>query len=203
MTAPAFTKFDPRAFLENERRGVSPANPAKPSNAQERQPQGPATLASLAALAAQQAEPQNCWLSSGNWTEAEEERAAIAEFDGGASRTWAEALARLDPSKPPSDVPAKRWLGFIDDCGRFLDAGWAECAADIGWEPLDLFGCDRERPIARTEKMGLLWLINGGTVMELSRDCAIVAMGDGVRRVFRRRPVDIGRVALAWELTPT
>jgi hypothetical protein len=39
------------------------------------------------------------------WSDAEEERAAIAEYDGGAPRAWAEALARLDPNKPAGDVP--------------------------------------------------------------------------------------------------
>jgi hypothetical protein len=39
---------------------------------------------------------------------------------GGAPRAWAEGLARLDPSRPPADVPPKRWARFIDDCGRFL-----------------------------------------------------------------------------------
>ena len=75
-----------------------------------------------------------------------DERAAIIEFDGGASRTWAEALARLDPARPPCDTPAKRWLQFIDDCGRFIDDGWAPCAEALGWTPLDLFGCDRAKP---------------------------------------------------------
>ena len=78
-----------------------------------------------------------------------DERAGIIEFDGGAPRAWAEALARLDPNKPPGDVPPRRWLRFVDDCGRFLDGGWAERAAAFGWGPLDLFGCDRERPFAR------------------------------------------------------
>jgi hypothetical protein len=57
------------------------------------------------------------------WTDAAEERAAIAEHDGGAPRVWAEALARLDPANPPCDVPTNRWQRFIDDCGRFLDQG--------------------------------------------------------------------------------
>jgi hypothetical protein len=35
-----------------------------------------------------------------NWSELEEERAAIVEFDGGAPHPWAEALARLDPATP-------------------------------------------------------------------------------------------------------
>src|SRR6516165_5417189 len=42
------------------------------------------------------------------WTDAEEERAAIVEYDGGALRDWAEALARLNADKPPRHVPPKR-----------------------------------------------------------------------------------------------
>ena len=75
------------------------------------------------------------------------ERAAIAEYDGGAPRAWAEALARLDPAHPPCDIPPMRWLRFIDDCGRFLDDGWSARAEALGWGPLDLFGCDRIKPI--------------------------------------------------------
>jgi hypothetical protein len=60
-----------------------------------------------------------------SWTDAEEERAAIVEYDTGAPRAWAEGFARLDPNNAPADVPSRRWLLFIDDCGRFLDGGWA------------------------------------------------------------------------------
>jgi hypothetical protein len=135
------------------------------------------------------------------WSDAEEERAANAEYDGGAPRAWAEALARLDPNKPPSDVPPWRWQRFVDDCGRVLDGGWAVRAAAFGWGPLDLFGCDRERPFARTDHLGLLWLINGGCVVELHRDRAILETERGARQCYRRRPVEVGRVVLAWELS--
>jgi hypothetical protein len=91
------------------------------------------------------------------WTDAEEERATIVEYDGGAPRPWAEGFARLDPNNPPGDVPLRRWLRFIDDGGRFLDGGWVDTAAAFGWGPLDLFGCDRERPFARIDHLGLLW----------------------------------------------
>jgi len=80
------------------------------------------------------------------WGSVQEERAAVIEYDGRAPRDWAEALARLDPEKPPRHVPRHRWQRFIDDCGRFLDAGWADKAAALGWGPLQLFGCDRKRP---------------------------------------------------------
>ena len=133
------------------------------------------------------------------WNEANEERAAIVEYDGGKPRAWAEALARLDPNKPPADVPAKRWLRFIDDCGRFLDAGWADKALALGWGPLDLFGADRERPFARIDHMGLLWLCNGGTIIELYRDRAVLKTQSDTHQTYRRRPVEVGRVVLAWE----
>lgn len=136
----------------------------------------------------------------GTWTEAHDERAAIREFDGGAPRAWAEVLARLDRTKPPADVPPPRWLLFIDDCGRFLDGGWAARAAAFGWGPLNLFGCDRERPFARLDRLGLIWLVNGGAVVELHRDRAIIERQGGARQCYRRRPVEVGLVVLAWEL---
>jgi hypothetical protein len=124
----------------------------------------------------------------------------MIEHDGGVPRGWAEALARLDPARPPADVPLRRWLTFIDDSGRFLDHRWAERAAALGWGPLDLFGCDRERPLVRHDHKGLLWLVNGGNIIELHRDHAIIETCTGARQSYRRRPVEVGRVALVWEL---
>ena len=88
------------------------------------------------------------------WDDAKEERTAIIEYDSGAPRAWAEALARLDPNRPPHDVPATRWVRLIDDCGRFLDSGWVSKAEALGWEPFDLFGCDRHRPLGRIDHAG-------------------------------------------------
>jgi hypothetical protein len=200
MTAPAFTKFDPRAFRQNEERRGAAAKLAKVAKAPEQEPEPSGTLATLATLAGGQAEILNFGPEPDTWTDAEEERAAIIEYDGGAPRPWAEALARLAPAKPPSDVPPERWLRFIDDCGLFLDGGWAERAADLGWGPLDLFGCDRERPFARKDHLGLLWLLDGGTIVELHRDRAIIEKESGARQSYQRRPVEVGRVVLAWEL---
>ena len=137
----------------------------------------------------------------GAWGDAHEDRAAIIEYDGGAPRAWAEALARLDPDKPPRHVPPQRWLRFIDDCGRFLDGGWADKAAKFGWGPLQLFGCDRKRPYYVPHR-GLLWEVNGGTVVALSHNLAIIEIEGGTRRAYKREPVEVGRVILAWELTP-
>jgi hypothetical protein len=130
----------------------------------------------------------------GSWSD------ALVDYDGGANRRWAGGFARCDPARPPSDVPPKRWVQFIDDCGRFLDSGWDCRAEELGWGPLDLFGCDRERPFARVDHLGLLWLVRGGRILELHRDRAILKTIGGALQSYRRRPVEVGRVVVAWEL---
>ena len=147
------------------------------------------------------ARPKPQILPIDTWTEHEEERAAIVEHDGGAPRAWAEALARLDPNKPPRQVTLERWWRFIDDCGRFLDAGWAARAAALGWGPLHLFGCDRKRPFARLDHRGLLWEVNGGRLIVLYRDGAIIETLRGDRLRYRRRRPEVGQVVLAWKLS--
>jgi hypothetical protein len=131
--------------------------------------------------------------------DAEEEHAAIIEYDGKIPRTWAEGFARLHPNRPPADVPLKRWQVFIDDVGRFLDGGFAKKAAELGWGPLDLFGADRDRPFAWIDQQGLLWLVAGNRLVELSHDAAIIEIWTGARQTYRRKPNQLGKV-LAWEL---
>jgi len=138
--------------------------------------------------------------SAEDWQTVFDERAGIIEYDGGAPRAWAEALAKLDPARPPYDIPPKRWLQFIDDCGRFIDDGWAPCAEALGWTPLDLFGCDRAEPFARINHAGLLWLLNGRRLLALAPDAAAIATPSGGTLKYRRCPNEPGRV-LAWELS--
>lgn len=138
--------------------------------------------------------------STANWGEVEDERAAVIEIDCGAPRRWAEALARLNSTKPPADVPLQRWRRFIDDCGHFLDQGWDVQAIALGWTPLDLFGCDRERPFARIDQAGLLGLLNGRKLVALTSYTATTELPAGHRQTYQRIPLETGRVVLAWAL---
>jgi hypothetical protein len=135
---------------------------------------------------------------SGKWSEAEEERAATVEYDGWIPRAWAEGYARLHPDRPPGDVPQKRWQQFVDDVGHFLDH-WADYAAALGWGPHELFGCDREKPFARVDEAGLLWLLAGDRLIALSENTATIEKRTGARQTWRRKHSEPGRV-LAWEL---
>jgi len=135
-------------------------------------------------------------------SETEEERAAIIEYDGRAPRAWAEAFARLDRARPRGDVPLRRWMQFVDDAGHFLDQGWASRATALGWMPLDLFGCDRDRPWARIDHAGLIWLLDGQKLVALATDIAVIKTAAGARQTYRRAPSNGDSVVLAWDLRP-
>jgi len=195
-----------RKFSDALQREMTATRPPKPAKAPKVDLIETRTLGGLGALGDAEAEiqisapPIAALDRAAVWGEAEAERAAIVEHDGRIPRAWGEGFARLDPDRPPRDVPLRRWQRFIDDIGRFLDGPFCAVAAALGWGPLDLFGCDREHPFARVDHAGLLWLLNGGQLVELDRHRAIIETTAGTRQTFRRRPIAVGELALAWEL---
>jgi hypothetical protein len=108
-------------------------------------------------------------------------RAAVAEYDGGIPRRWAETQARLT-ARPPVDVSQRQWDQLRNDFGRFLDR-WAHDADVLGWRPADLLGWDPAHlytPIAK--HVGLIWKFDGATAVELTRDAITTTRG-----IFRKR----------------
>jgi hypothetical protein len=114
---------------------------------------------------------------------------------------WLEGVARLDGGKPPSDVPRHRWRQFVDDCKEFLSPSekWAERAARLVWDAMALFGCAPKRPLDYLGSAGLLWAINGGRLLELHRDWAVIDVPvHGSQRIFYRRNIDAAKITLPW-----
>ena len=114
---------------------------------------------------------------------------------------WAEASPGSTPIRPPGDVPLRRWRRFVDDVGLFLDSPFRAVAQALDWGPHDLFGCDRDRPFARIDQAGLLWLLNGDRLVMLADDAAAIQTKTRARQTWCRKPSAPGRV-LAWELAP-
>jgi hypothetical protein len=196
-----FTKFDPRGFLVNERqRGGLRAKPAKVAKALQSEQDPSAAVVGLATLGASRAETQSFQEKPAARMASERVHVDIAEHDGSARRAWAKEVARLDPTRPPADVPPHRWSQFIDDCGLFLSAPWASYAVELGWRPHDLFGCDRIRPFSRIDRAGLLWFLHGHKLIALTGDTAVLETPRGARQTFYRRPVAAEDTLLAWEL---
>jgi hypothetical protein len=112
---------------------------------------------------------------------------------------WVEGVACLDDRNPPSDVPRHRWRQFVEDCRAFLSSPeWAWKAARLSWDAMTLFGCAPKRPLDYSGRAGLLWAINGGRLVELHRNWAIIEVPVNRSRVFYRRNVDPAKISLPW-----
>src|SRR3984893_18085192 len=56
-----------------------------------------------------------------------------------------------------------------------------------------------QAPLAHPGGAGLLWAIQGGRLVELHRDWAVIELAaNGSRHVFERRRVDAGNVTIRW-----
>ena len=112
---------------------------------------------------------------------------------------WVEGVASLDDRDPPSDVPRHRWRQFVDDCKHFVASDWAGRAAQLGWNAMSLFGCAPKRPLDYSGSAGLLWALNGGSLVQLHRDWAVIDVPvNRSERVFYRRNVDVAKITLPW-----
>jgi hypothetical protein len=62
-----------------------------------------------------------------------------------------------------------------------------------------MFGCGRHRPLDRPGTVGLFWAINGGRLVELHREWAVVELAEnGSRRIFDRRRLNAAHFRLPW-----
>ncbi len=60
-------------------------------------------------------------------------------------------------------------------------------AVELGWGPLDLFGCDSLRPWARIDHQGLIWLLEGRGLADMLNDRAIIRTPSGGALTYYRR----------------
>jgi hypothetical protein len=128
------------------------------------------------------------------------ERWATERPDRRIPREWVRGVALLSRQKRPLGVPEARWQLFVADCLRFLDASaiWAQRAAEVGWDAIELFGCHPHQPLAYLGDAGLLWFVAGGEFVRLHQHCAVIAI-HGAQHVVHRRP-NANNVTLPWLL---
>jgi hypothetical protein len=67
-----------------------------------------------------------------------------------------------------------------------------------------LFGCAPQRPLDYSGSAGLIWAINGGRLVEVHRDWAVIDVPvHRSQRVFYRRNVDAAKITLPWAKQPS
>jgi hypothetical protein len=99
-------------------------------------------------------------------------------------------------------VPPNRWLQVQRDMHQPAESRWLHTALDLGWTTAELFGCDQRAPWHRLDRSGLILLMGGHEIVELSSDVATLRTRTGSMLRFRRRPPAEPPVALLWELVP-
>jgi hypothetical protein len=97
-------------------------------------------------------------------------------------------------------IPPQRWPRVQRDAARLIECGWLERALALGWTAAELFGCDRRAPWHRLDRAGLVLLVGGHQIVELTGDNAALRISTGSVLRFRRRPPATPPVALLWEL---
>lgn len=134
------------------------------------------------------------------------ERAAIAEHDGGLMRCDAETMVAraqgFSDSTALFRAAGQAWLARLDVLARqspaatprilaarqFIEGGWADQAAALGWTEIALFGlCPRKR-WARRDCMGAAWF---GPARVVTAEAVIYPSGE----IYRRAQQAFGAVA--------
>jgi len=128
-------------------------------------------------------------------------------FEGTRSGPFSDCLGRYGrvaaafETGCPELVPAERWRQAVED-GRAFLARWGDPAEALGWSPRDLFGLHKPptKPhpsysrLSRYDETGLIWLLDGRTVVALTATTAAIQSPSGNVTIYRK----LNKPATAW-----
>jgi hypothetical protein len=130
--------------------------------------------------------------------------APVVQSVGGLPREIADGVHAILSANGAQGILPHRWPRVQRDVLRLLEGGWAQQALNLGWTAADLFGCDRRAPWHRLDRAGLVLLVGGHEIVELTEDVAALRTSTGSVLRYRRRPPARSPAALLWEfLIPT
>ncbi|MGI9506118.1 MAG: hypothetical protein ACR2RE_24015 [Geminicoccaceae bacterium] len=92
----------------------------------------------------------------------------------------------------PRQWQPRQWNIFREDAEAFD----AKAAREAGWQPWELWGCDRYAPYHRIGHLGLVPMINGATITCITETEATFATG----LKFRRKPKMLAGITSLWEI---
>jgi TubC N-terminal docking domain len=118
----------------------------------------------------------------------------------GLPREIADGVRAILSADGARGIPPQRWPRLQSDAARLIEGGWSEQALALGWTAADLFGCDRRAPWHRLDWAGLLLLISGHEIVELTAHHAALRTTTGSVLRYWRRPSPRPPLALLWEL---
>ena len=103
-------------------------------------------------------------------------------------KSMKEAILRALPAFVIKDIrtappgwPQHAWENCRLDALRFAKEDWTEIAHEAGWQPWELWGCDRYAPYHRIGHLGLVPMINGATITSITESEANFTHGPEVQ----------------------
>jgi hypothetical protein len=118
----------------------------------------------------------------------------------GLPREIADGVHAILSADGAQGIPPHRWPRVQRDVVQLLEGGWLERALALGWTAADLFGCDRRAPWHRLDRAGLVLLVGGHEIVELTPDVAALRTSTGSVLHHRRRPPAQPPAALLWKI---
>jgi hypothetical protein len=106
-----------------------------------------------------------------------------------------EGLQILSGMNPPRGVPAARWAEVREDALGLRRDGWSDAALDLGWDPMQLFGCSRE---GNPDDEGLAVQLARRRLLLLDARSAVIVDRPGCYSVFNSRPRP--QAVLLWDV---
>ena len=115
----------------------------------------------------------------------------------------ADGIRALAVSPAPEGIPPRAWPVIVTDTLALTVGGEIAQAFALGWTAADLFGCDQRAPWHRLDRAGLVLMVGGRAITEITPAHAGLRHRDGSVLRFRRRLVPHEPpVAMLWHLLP-
>jgi hypothetical protein len=116
----------------------------------------------------------------------------------GGPTVWRRELTAAACSSPPDGVALHRWRQLVGD-GLMLTDAWGAHAQSLGWSATELFGAHRLALGARVDLLGLVWMLEGRQVTDITAESAVIDIGRGGTQRYRRKTLG-GAVVPLWAL---
>lgn len=203
-SATGWAPSQPLSYVENEALAsltvAGVAGVAPNDGGQSRRPLSQATVAGAATLAATPKTEDFCWPENAALgrvatvaTVADEltERFGLTASlmlpdDAPSTANWRMGVEAMGKARPTPGFYHGRWGMLTADARQFL-AMWGDDAVAAGWGTLDVFGANPDPNHRRFDRLGLVLLLRGRPVQELSADSATIGERQDTTTFYRHR----------------
>jgi hypothetical protein len=115
---------------------------------------------------------------------------------------WQEAIKHTLQRKRPENITEQKWQAIINQIQLWLNQDLTQLQKIIndGWSIQDIFGCHKRCPERRTDRMGLLMLIQGKTIERVNMGAIALKTSSGVEQCFYKNILNSPEAALICNL---